>query len=357
MENHHFRRQPVRIGHKKNSTWKVMIPLILIIMAAGAWLWYQNSRYEYFIKTPVDATDDTKISFTIKKGEAPPAIAKNLKDKDLILDEDSFKNYLRSSSLDRKIVAGRFMLNKTLTVPDIASVITDSKQSEFIVTVPEGSTVTDIDAKLVEMDVIKAGDFTLAVKNFDSYDKYPFIDKEKAASLIHPLEGYLFPDTYYIDPQNFESVDLIQMMLNNFKKKLGDDLTKNHERSLSEIITMASIIEKEVRTSKDIPIVAGILWKRLDNGWMLGADATLLYLKDDRSINYKDLQEENPYNTRNRAGLPPGPINNPGLKSIMAAINPVDSPYFFYLTTPDTGEVVYAVTNDEHNANKQKFLY
>jgi UPF0755 protein len=345
----------VKIRHKKNGA-ALLIPAFLAVMAVIGWFWYSNSRYEYFIKTPVDPTDDAKISLTIKKGESPAIVAKNLKEKDLILDEDAFKSFLRSSDIDRKIVAGRFMLDKTQTIPEISGVITDSKQSEFIITVPEGSTVTDIDKKLVELDVIKSGDFILAVKDFSDYDKYPFLDKEKSSKLVHPLEGYLFPDTYYLDPQNFYSEDLIQMMLNNFKKKLGDELTKEHSRSLFEVITMASILEKEVRTSGDLPKVSGILWKRLDNGWMLGADATLLYLKEDRSIDYKDLQEENPYNTRNKTGLPPGPINNPGLKSIMAALNPEDSPYFFYLTKPDTGEVVYAVTNDEHNANKRKYL-
>lgn len=128
------------------------------------------------------------------------------------------------------------------------------------------------------------------------------------------------------------------------------------KRSLHEVITMASIVEMEVRTTDDRPIVAGILWKRLDSGWMIGADATLLYLKEDRSIDYQDLQEESPYNTRKNAGLPPGPIGNPGIKAILATLTPEESPYFFYLTTLDTGEVIYAVTNEEHNANKVKYL-
>jgi UPF0755 protein len=119
---------------------------------------------------------------------------------------------------------------------------------------------------------------------------------------------------------------------------------------------MASMVEKEVRTAKDLPIVAGILWKRLDSNWFIGADASLLYLKDDRSIDFKDLQQDSPYNLRNHQGLPPGPIDNPGLKSIMAAMYPEESPYYYYLTKPGTGEVVYAITNDEHNANKAKYL-
>jgi UPF0755 protein len=119
---------------------------------------------------------------------------------------------------------------------------------------------------------------------------------------------------------------------------------------------MASIVEKEVNTATDRPIVAGILWKRLDSHWQLGADATLLYLKNDNTINYQDLQENSPYNTRKNQGLPPGPICNPGLKSIEAALNPQSSAYFYYLTDPASGSVVYAATNDEQNANKAKYL-
>ncbi len=349
-------RKPEGRFRRKTGKQTILFIILALVIIGACYLWYSSSRYDYFIKTPVDPIDNTGISFTIKKGDSAPQIAKNLKGSDLILDEDAFKNYVRSGGLDRKIVAGRFMLNKTQTIPDIAATITDMKKSQFILTVPEGSTITDIDVKLAEMEVITPGDFILATKDFQDYDKYPFLEKDKITGLVYPLEGYLFPDTYFLDPQNFHSEDLIQMMLNNFKKRLGDELNKTHSHSLLENITMASILEKEIRTEKDLPIVAGILWKRLDSGWMLGTDSTLLYLKNDNSIQYADLKDNSPYNTRNRTGLPPGPIGNPGIKSIMAVLYPADSPYFYYLTKPQSGEVVYAITNDEHNLNKQKYL-
>ncbi len=145
-------------------------------------------------------------------------------------------------------------------------------------------------------------------------------------------------------------------MLNNFKNKLSTELTKKHQRPLHDYIIMASIIEKEVRSKKDKKIVSGILWKRIKNNWTLGADATLLYKKDNNIITYKDLQTDSKYNTRKNLGLPPTPISNPGLDSILSAIYPEESPYFFYLTTLDTGKVIYAKTNEEHNLNKQKYL-
>lgn len=343
----HKRRHP-----RSKAFWLIPGSIVAILI----FFQYQQMRYQELLKTPVDPSDSKSQSFIVEKGENLNEISKSLKEKDLIIDEGALKNYLKSQGLDRKIVAGRFILERSQTIPEIAGIITNSKKSQTVVTIPEGYTVNEIDGRLTELQLILPGEFDKAVKDFTQFEAYPFIDKAQASKLIYPLEGYLFPDTYYVDTQNFKSEDLIQMMLADFKNKLGDELNKQHAHTMAESIIMASIIEKEVRTEKDTPIVAGVLWKRLDENWMLGADATLLYLKDDRSIYYKDLKNDSPYNTRNHAGLPPGPIGNPGLRSILAALNPQESPYYYYLTKPGTGEVVYAKTNDEHNRNKAMYL-
>lgn len=341
---------------KPKTLRNIILGVIVLAILFG---WYQYSRYEYNINTAVDATDTTKISFTIKKGETVNDIAEKLFKEDLILDIGYFKIYTRLNGYDTKVITGRFILNKSMTVPEIVESLVNRENGEVILTVPEGSTVKDIDEELVKLDLINAGEFIKAVQDFDDYDKYPFLDKERQQDLIHPLEGYLFPDTYYLDALNYYNENLIQLMLQNFINKLNSefpDVLADSKTPLFEKVIMASIVEKEVRTSKDIPIVAGILWKRMDSGWTIGADATLLYLKDDREIDYFDLQEESPYNTRKNLGLPPGPICNPGLASLKGTIYPEESPYFFYLTTLDTGEVIYGKTNEEHNANKAKYL-
>lgn len=349
--------------HKKSSKkWAAKVALLLLIIAIG-YFWYQQNRYNYYITTPVDPSDSTNVSFSIKKGDTVNKIAKNLYEKKLILDAQTFSSYIQKESLDRKVATGRFFLNPSKTIPEIAAIITDFTKSQAILTVQEGSTILDIDKKLVDLSLIQAGDFNLAAKNYLNdkiYQKYPFLDKTKIEQEPYQLEGYLFPDTYFLDPNNFKNEDLIQMMLDNFKKKALPELNKaltSGNRNLHDTLTMASIIEKEARTTKDLPIISGILWKRLDKGWQIGADATLLYLKAENSINYNDLKQDSPYNTRKKVGLPPGPICNPGLKSIEAAVNPKESPYFYYLTKPGSGEVVYAVSNDEQNQNKAKYLY
>jgi len=351
MQHSTYRRHNKR---KNNTLWFILGTGTIIVLV---WLWYQNSHYNDLLAKAVDPNDTKNQSLVVKKGENVNDVAHDLKTANLVVDEDALKRYLKENSLDRKIVAGRFLLNPSLTIPEIAEYLTDAKKSQLILTVPEGYTTQDIDEKLADLQVIQPGEFVKAVGEFKDYDKYPFLDAAKEQNLAHPLEGFLFPDTYYLDSQNFSSADLIQLMLNDFQKRLGGDVNTVPPHGWHDTITMASIVEKEVKTEKDIPIVAGILWKRVDEGWFLGADATLLYLKKDRSIDQNDLTEDSPYNTRINKGLPPGPISNPGIKAIQATLHPEESPYYFYLTKPGSGEVVYAKTNDEHNLNKARYLY
>lgn len=347
------------MARRRNSRRTLFIVGAVVVIALGYFL-YAQSRYQYFISTPVNPSNPVDAPFVIKKGDTVTNIAMNLHDKDLILDEDAFKNYAKQNGIDRKIIAGKFLLNQTLTIPQIAVKITDPNQGELTLTVPEGTTIRGIDDKLVSLGAIEPGEFIQATKDFNNYAKYSFLDEKKMKALPHPLEGYLFPDTYFVDLTHYNNQDLIDLMLKDFQKRLPDgaeELAAKNKRSLYDVITMASLVEKEVKTAADRPIVAGILWKRMDNHWMLGADAALIYLKDDRTIDMNVLSEDSPYNTRKNQGLPPGPICNPGLKAIEAALNPQVSSYFFYLTKPDeTGEVVYARTNDEHNANKARYL-
>ena len=165
-------------------------------------------------------------------------------------------------------------------------------------------------------------------------------------------------DTYFLDAGGFHSLNLIDLMLKNFDRKIKTlgAIPDEQKRSLADVIIMASILQREVRTPKDYEIVSGILWKRLDSNWHIGADATILYVTKKKTISAADLAIDSPYNTRRFTGMPPGPICNPDIEHIKAAFQPVASEYWYYLTTLDTGEVIYAKTNDEHNINKAKYL-
>lgn len=336
---------------KKKLLSKAFIGLILLIALIGFYI-------NHTIYTPVSDSDSAEISVVIKKGSKIDDIGASLEKAGLIRSKLTFYLYTRVFGFDKDIIAGRFLLNKTMNVPEILTKITGEAPSEYVLTVQEGLTVNDIDAKLVDLDLIRSGEFVQATRNFDNYEKYSFLNKEKMSRLEAPLEGYLYPDTYYIDPVEFDSQSLIDIMLKNFSKKLGSigSFPEDQEKNINDVIIMASILQREVRTPEDYGLVSGILWKRLDSNWHIGADATILYATKKKTIQPEDLDIDSPYNTRLHIGMPPGPICNPDIEHIQAAFQPVESDYWYYLTTLDTGEVIYARTNDEQNINKAKYL-
>ncbi|MBI5413701.1 endolytic transglycosylase MltG [Candidatus Peregrinibacteria bacterium] len=284
-----------------------------------------------------NSSNSASSLFIINSGAGVSEIAQNLQNHRLIRSRNAFLLMAKIRQLDAKIHQGRYKLSGAMNLQEILEAIGNPKQVTVSVTIPEGFTVHDIDERLTELGLIEASEFSMVA-----------IGKE----------GYLFPDTYFVNGLNFNPNSLIKQMQNNFVKKvtpqMSDDI-KKQKRTLEEVITMASILEKEVKTEKDYPIVAGILWKRLASGWPLQADATLLYGKDASTLSGKDLKEDSPYNTRKFKGLPPTPINNPGLVAIKAAIYPEASKYWFYLTDRE-GNVHYAASNEEHNINRAKYL-
>ncbi len=197
----------------------------------------------------------------------------------------------------------------------------------------------------------------------DWSDEFSFLaDKPK----YYGLEGYLFPDTYRIYASSTVA-DVIEKMLGNFDAKLTAKMRtdiKKQGKSIYEIITMASIIEKEAPINyqkddnRDARIISGIFWNRLEIGIALGSDATLTYIfgDNDPAHSIKDTKVDSPYNTYKYRGLPPGPICNPGIVAIEAAIYPLATDYLYFLTPLGKNEVIYAHTNEEHSANKYKYL-
>ncbi|MFC1810230.1 endolytic transglycosylase MltG [Patescibacteria group bacterium] len=330
---------------------------LLSLLVIGALIF--GAVYSYkTIYSPVDLSSSESFSINIKKGMPAKEIASLLKEKDLIRNETTFYYYVRLFGADTNIIAGRYDLNKSMNVPKILEEISKIGSSEATITIQEGLTISQIDDKLFEMDVIEDNEFENAVRAFDSYENYWFLNLEVQSKLDLPLEGYLYPDTYFIDTFDFNSEAFITLLLDNFQKKIETvkSPTDSSGRSMHDTITMASILQREVRTPDDFEIVAGILWKRLDSNWHIGADATILYATKKKKIDVEDLEFDSPYNTRLHVGMPPGPICNPDIEHIKATMNPEDSEYWYYLTTLDTGEVIYARNNDEHNVNKAKYL-
>jgi len=330
--------------HKKKFSFKKLISIFVIIFIIIV-SWYLKN-----INSPFDKNNSEKINFKIKNGQTAKQIAQNLEDEKIINSNLAFYLYIRLNKLSTNLKSGLYKLSPSENVKSIANQITEGKNRQGIITIPEGYTIRDIDKLLTQEGLINENNFYNCTKTCD-FSNFKFLANPKF------LEGYLFPDTYYVDPVNFDIKAFINLLLRTFEKKLLAVYEKsNSNRSLNDVVKMASIIEKEVRTEKDLAIVSGILWKRLDNDWYIGADATLLYLAKDKEITKDELEDNNPYNSRKIKGLPPTAIGNPGEKTFNAALNPTETDYWFYLTVPGTGEVKYAKTNEEQNINREKYL-
>jgi len=339
---------------KKSRSKKPLViavtAVVLIIIILNHW------NYKKQINTAVDPKDTKNISFVIKPGTSAKAVALDLEEKNLITSENALYKYIKKEDLGQKINAGRFNLNRSMTPMQIASELVNPTKSEAVFTMQEGLTIKQIDEKLSKEGLAETGEFVSAVEDFSDWSSYPFLNEKAQSKLKYKLEGYIYPDTYFLDKNSFQAKDLIKLGLDNFSKKFTPIQDQVSGRSIQEIITMASIVENEVFGKADRKMVADLLWRRLDSNWMIGADITVIYATGNRDITYQDLQIDSPYNTRKFTGLPPGPVSNPSIESIEAVVNPTPNEYWFYLTTLDTGEVIYAKTNEEHNANKNKHL-
>jgi len=247
-----------------------------------------------------------------------------------------------------------------------------AEQADRTITIIEGWNSEQIAAKLAENDLGFTAKQFLQIAGEprqdyrllptskwpqDFSDRYDFLkDKPK----YFGLEGYLFPDTYRFSPSSTPE-KAIMRFLDNFDRQLTPTMRQDIERqgkTIYEIITMASILEKEVRNETDMKLVADIFWRRLKNGQRLESFATLAYDlgKNKPQYSYEETRLASPYNTYINDGLPPGPICNPSLKAIRAAIYPTPNDYNFFLTRLDNGQTIFSHTFEEHELNKAKYL-
>ncbi len=329
----------------------IFIVALLMIAAIG---WYKWSL------RPLDSSDDVRRPVTIQSGLSVSDIGALLELKSVIRSARAFSLYARIHRSQSGLQAGDFLLRASQGVPEIIDTLRSGKSEEIGITIPEGFAVSDIDALLAKKGLITAGSFTACAQTCD-LSSYEFLPKVSVLSKRGgKVEGYLFPDTYLVFSQKFSAEDFLKRLLETFRKRVVAGLVtdlKSSKYSLHEVITMASLIEEETKAGDERPVVSGILWKRFEAEQGLGVDATVRYSLDKPTdaITAKDLEIDSPYNLRKFRGLPPGPIANPGLSSIKAALHPEDSKYWYYLHGKD-GVIRYAETNDEHNRNKALYL-
>jgi len=337
--------------------WKFFFFLIFLLFL-GFFLWQG-------IYLPKDLLGDEKL-FLVERGQNVFQIAENLQKEGLIKDKYFFNFYVLIQGEARKLQAGKYELSSGMNIAEIAQKIISGDIAKIRVTIPEGYNIEQIDVRLTEVGLIERGELVdFDTKNF----QFPAALLQKGGIQSNPnfqfsnLEGFMFPDTYYF-LHTMEIEEIVKVFLDNFDKKLSPKLREEIEKqnkTVFEIITMASMIQKEIYNTEECKncknLVSGILWKRLEKGMPLQVDATIGYITGKRTIKIlsKDLRIDSPYNTYKYLGLPIGPISNPGLESILASLYPEDSNYWYFLSTPES-KTIFSKTLEEHILAREKYL-
>ncbi len=313
-------------------------------------------------------TDDTPVTFTVNSGDSVATVAANLETTGLISDPELFRRYVQYRELDSGIQAGSYTLNKTMNIPEIARALQRAQAAEQQVTIPEGRRLEEITILVAEQTNVPSDAFlTLAQQGWretNLVEKYGFLAQIPVTAT---LEGFLFPDTYRF-AMNATAYDVVDTMLENFDNQVTPDLRRGIEAqnlTLHEGITMASIVEREAVIASEQPVIAGVYFNRLRDGWPLSADPTVQYALGYQpsagtwwkgKIYFKDLDTVSPYNTYRNLGLPPAPIASPGRGAVAAVAAPAETDYYFFMADCDKndGSHVFALNEAEHLQNYER---
>lgn len=346
--------------------------IIIGVIAVAGVLLIGGGFGVYKTTTPQNASDESLYDVTIKDGDGLAEVAEKLEEQGVVTQPTLFRYAIILSGKASSIQTGNYELTPNASINDTIDILTGGDHSiEGSITIKEGLTDDQIADEFAqyyiehstdaiaseEQRLVFKGQFLDEMNNVEKYrSEYSFLsDVPDNGS----LEGYLFPDTYRFF-KDATPEDIIRKMLNNFNVRFSRDLrleAKTQGKTVHEIITLASIVQREVAAEymKDI---AGIFYNRLAIGMKLQSDATVNYVtqKDTPQPSFADLEVDSRYNTYKFSGLPPGPVSAPGLAAIEATLYPSEHDYFFFLTKLDTGEPVFAKTGKGHLQNKREFL-
>jgi UPF0755 protein len=327
----------------------LMLFLVLGVTGAGVFAYSIAATARQPVEIPADSAE-----FEVPKGANAKTVGKLLEEKHLVSNPLVWRFVVWNRG-GLKLKAGKFKLEGQLSTFDIADALEKSPLAEdepFVVV--EGFRIRDTDEALVEAGRINAGEYIKAASSADGYSA-PFTLPKSS------LEGYLYPETYQMPKGHIDSRQLVQKQLDLFGSRVfspNEEALKAQKRSLHEVVTMASMLEREEPTPSNRPLVAGILWKRITQGWPLGVDATSRYelekWNDRKEFLVKLRDQSDPYNSRYKKGLPPTPIGAPTTASFEAALKPTETEYLYYLH--DSNHVLHPSRNaEEHEALRKKY--
>lgn len=341
---------------KKKKKIRVFRLLIVIFVFLAIVATVGNLYYKRASKA-VDPKTNKEIIVEIPEGSRAKDISTILRDKKLIRNKRVFISNVKNSKNAEKVKAGKYKLSQNMDNKAIIDKLVAGKvyQDGIKVTFPEGSVSTDIVDKLVKSGLGKRETYVSLFRSPKEFSKkYTFLSNNK----ITTLEGFLYPETYFFKKGTSEK-QVFEKMLAEFEKKYNKNIMPIVEKNKLDFyntIIMASIVEKEAINDEDRDTIAGVFYNRLDKKMKLQSDAVLQYGLPERKsrVLYKDLKVETPYNLYLNAGLPPTPVANPGLESLMAAASPKKTDYLYFVTGTD-GKNYYSKTFEEHKVHADKY--
>ena len=290
--------------------------------------------------------EEKRINVKIREGISTAEIAERLAEKGIIDSSLRFRILARFYGYDDKFRPGSYTFTADMSDEEVFQKLLTGEKKVVRFTVPEGFGVKEIAERLYNLDLVDKDEFLNAAADFAPYD---YMRKRK--NVFFAAEGFLFPDTYNVE-SDIEINEILELMAANFDDRVTPTMRVNAEKmglSVYDLITLASLVEREVRYPEDRPIVAQVLLKRLKLNMPLQTDATLQYLMDTpkEEVSIEDTQIDSPYNTYQHTGLPPGPIANPGMASIMAVLHPAETEYLYFVADRQ-GHNHYTYTYEEH---------
>lgn len=331
---------------------KISIGILIAVLAAavGAAGFYLHLLK--YAKQPADP-NGAEIVMEIKAGEGFKSIAQRLQTAGVIRGSFKFSLLARLKGIDKRIKAGEYLFSAGFSPAKILEMMVSGKVILHKMTVPEGLTLQQIAGLAAESGLVKAKDFLAAARDAER------VRTEGIAA--DTFEGYLFPDTYYF-PRGTTAVQMVETMVRRFRSVFTPAWEKRARElgfSVHQIVTLASIIEKETGLPAERPLISAVFHNRLKKGMRLESDPTVIYgVKDfDGNITRKQLAADTAYNTYRIRGLPPGPIANPGERSLEAALYPADSPYLYFVSKNDNSHAFSTNAADHYRAVRKYQLH
>lgn len=330
----------------KRAILAVAVLLLVAAAAVGAWFYQGLSR-------PYKGYSDAEQFVEIPQGSGPAAMGRRLEEAGVVRSAESFRLAVWMRGVGQRLQAGEYRFTEPMSALQVVDKIARGDVYLVSITFPEGWTIRQKAALFEKRGFGTAAQFREAAKNASL-----IADLDPAAQ---DLEGYLFPDTYSL-PRRVSAAQLVERMVNGFRKALTPEIiARGKERGLTvrQIVTLASLVEKETAKPEERELVAAVYSNRLRIGMGMQADPTVIYALEllgryQGNLTRENMRVDHPYNTYVYAGLPPGPIANPGRASLEAAVNPADVPYLYFVSRND-GSHVFATTYDEHRRNVQEW--